>query len=190
MHKKLSVALILLSSLFFSCTNKLYLKKIIAYLNAPTVEAKSKYMAENYRSYFLEKKDSGQDKKSALQSFQNWDGQLNPDIKISQYRVHNKDWLITFNEQNDFSKLIGFPGWKGSMDISFDDAGLIVQTIYIPDSTNPAYKPFLQPAIDWLQKNMPTELNTVYQDHKLVRNEMTAKEWKILLQAWREKDKK
>ena len=97
-------------------------------------------MSENYRSFFMKKDGEGKDKKTALKDFTNWDGQLHPDVKILRHTSNDSTWFVHFNEQNDFSKLIGYPGWKGSMSITFDTAGLIRETIYFPDSTNPPYK--------------------------------------------------
>jgi hypothetical protein len=75
------------------------------------------------------------------------------------------------------------------MSITFNTKGLILETIYIPDSTNPSYKSWLQPALDWLEKNMPGELNTVYHDKRLVKNEVAANKWKVLLKTWRDRKK-
>ena len=38
-------------------------------------------MAENYHSFFMEKKGSGEDKEAALESFKNWMGLLHPGCK-------------------------------------------------------------------------------------------------------------
>ena len=100
---------------------------------------------------------------------------------------YNKDqnkWTVTFNEQNDFSKLIGFPGWKATAIITVNSAGLIEEMIYIPDPANPSYKKWLQPAIDWLQLNYPVELADVYKNDKLVKTEATARKWVSLLKKW------
>ena len=121
---------------FYSCTNNVYLDKITRYLNAPSTELKAKLMADNYRSYFMKKEGKGDDKTASLTSFHNWDGQLNPDVKILRHQSKDNIWFVQFNEQNDFSKLIGFPGWKGSMSVTFDSNGLIAETIYFPDSTH------------------------------------------------------
>ena len=166
------------------CTRNDFLDKINSYLNASTVDEKSKYMAAGFRSFFITKQGTGKSKLEALQSFQNWDGPLHPDIKIINYSFHDSVWQVTFNEQNDFSKPIGYPGWKGTTTFTFNAEGLIEEAIYFPDSANLSYKPFLQPALDWLQKNMPGELNEVYQDNKLVQTEATAKKWRLLLQQW------
>ena len=57
--------------------------------------------------------------------------------------------------------------------------------IYIPGDTNPNYKKWLQPAVDWLQKNRPDELSEVYRDGKLIQTSETAMKWVSLLQLWR-----
>ena len=185
MKKLLLNNLILLSAIFFySCANKVYLDKIDAYLNASSVETKAKYMSDNYRSFFMKKEGEGNDKLAYLKDFNDWDGQLNPDVKVLQHQSKDNVWLVQFIEQNDFSKLIGFPGWKGSMSVAFDANGLINETIYFPDSTNPSYKKWLQPALDWLRINFPNELNEVYQNNKPVKTEFAANKWKDLLRKW------
>jgi hypothetical protein len=169
---------------FVSCTNRVCLHRIETYLNAHTAETKGKYIAESYRSFFMEKKGEGKNKNEALQSFLNWDAPLNPDIHILNYSKNGNTWKVEFNEQNDFSKLIGFPGWKGTEMIRFNSERMIDEMIYIPDDTNPNYKKWLQPAVDWLQKNKPTELTGVYKDGKLIQTSETAKKWVGLLQLW------
>lgn len=166
------------------CSRNAYLDKINSYLNASTVAEKSQYMADSFHSFFISKQGAGETKSEALQSFQNWDGPLHPDIKIIHYSFHDNVWQVTFNEQNDFSKPIGFPGWKGTTRFTFNAESLIEETIYVPDSTNLSYKPFLQPALNWLKKNMPNELSEVYQNNKLVQTEVTANKWRLLLKQW------
>ncbi|HEY6976401.1 MAG TPA: hypothetical protein VH396_08925 [Chitinophagaceae bacterium] len=168
-----------------SCTQKTYLRKITEYLNASTVDEKARFMADNYHSYFMEATGEGENKNASLQSFQNWDAPLHPQIDITSYTVDKNIWKVKFNEQNDFSKLISFPGWKGTEVITFNSQKLIEQTVYIPDSTNPSYKKWLQPAVDWLQITMPDSLVTVYQNGRLIQNEESAKKWMRLLKQWK-----
>jgi len=148
------------------------------------METKEKYMAEDYRSFFMEKKGEGQNKWQALQSFLNWDAPLHPDVHILNHKKSGNTWKVEFNEQNDFSKLIGFPGWKGTEIIRFNRKKMIDEMIYIPDETNPNYKNWLQPAADWLQKNRPIQFREVYKDGKVIRTSETAKKWISLLQLW------
>ena len=190
--KRIQVQIALLlcccSAFCISCTTHKYIKTAKAYFNAYTVENKSKYMAADYRSYFLGKQGEGSGKQSALQSFQQWDAPLHPDIKILQSHFEGNEGAFQINEQNDFSKLINFPGWKATTHVKFNADGLITEMIYIPDSTNPDYKQWLRPAIDWLQKQKPGDLNQVYKNGKLVQNETTAKQWVELLKAWKKYD--
>jgi len=167
-----------------SCTNKVYLHRIETYLNANSIEIKREYMAADYHSFFIEKKGAGKDKNEALQSFLNWDAPLNPEVHILNYSKDGDTWKVEFNEQNDFSKLIGFPGWKGTEMIRFNSERMIDEMIYIPDDSNPNYKKWLQPALDWLQKNKPAELTEVYKDGRLIQTSETAKKWVSLLQLW------
>ena len=109
---------------------------------------------------------------------------MHPNIKILSYSFHDSVWTVEVNEQNDFSKPIGFPGWKGTITFVFNSKDLIQETIYVPDSTNLSYKPYLQPALDWLRINKPAELSEVYQNDKLVQTEASANKWRLLLKEW------
>jgi hypothetical protein len=175
--------------LIFSCTQKTYVKKIDRYLNASTVEAKGKLMAPGYHSFFAEKKGEGENKTAALKSFMEWDGPLHPDVKILSYSLSNDVWTVQFNEQNDFSKLVGYPGWKGKGLFRFGPKKQLIEFVYLPDSTNPSYGPYLKPAVDWLQANRPKELAEVYQKKRLIQTNASALQWVVLLQAWRAQTK-
>jgi len=177
--------LTLFASLQLCCNDKSYLKKIDSYLNAATIQGKSQYLAENYHHFFLNKVGEGKNKGEALKSFMQWDGPMHPDIRINSYTVNDSVWTVKFLEQNDFTKLIGFPGWKGTMTFTFDSKGFIAETYYVPDGDNPPYKPYLSPALEWLRKNKPQELNEVYQDNRLIQTEITANKWRELLKQWK-----
>ena len=69
----------------------------------------AKFMADDFHSYFIEKKGTGKNKNASLQSFQNWDAPLHPQINIFKYKHYKNVYTVMFNEQNDFSKLIDFP---------------------------------------------------------------------------------
>ena len=142
-------------------------------------------MAEDFRSYFMDKSGKGKTRSEALNSFLNWDGPLHPDVKILHYRIKGDSCIVYFNEQNDFSKPIGYPGWKGSMVFRFNSMKQIRESIYIPDSTNSSFKPYLQPALDWMAKNKPNELSRIYQNNRLVQNGETAVLWRELLKEWK-----
>ena len=60
-----------------TCTNNKNLE-ITSYLNASDTAEKSRYMADNFHSFFMSKEGTGKNKTQALQSFQNWDGQCTP----------------------------------------------------------------------------------------------------------------
>jgi hypothetical protein len=181
---------LLIAFAFLSCSTNIYLHRIKVYLNASTAKTKSKYLSEDYHSFFEEKKGEGKNKTAAIKSFLEWDAPLHPDIQILNYTVNGNEWKVKFNEQNDFTKPIGFPGWKGTEIIRFNSRKEIEEVFYIPDPDNPPYKKWLQPAVNWLQKNKPEELNEVYKDEKLVQTSETAKKWAVLLQFWQKETSK
>jgi hypothetical protein len=183
MKTNFAIAFLLIS--LVSCTNKIYLHRIETYLNASTAETKGKFMAEDYRSFFLEKQGVGKSKAQALQSLLNWDAPLHPDVHILIYTTNGNTWKVEFNEQNDFSKLISFPGWRGTEMIRFNSQKMIDEMVYIPDDKNPDYKKWLHPAVEWLQKNKPDELNEVYKGGKLIQTAESATKWVRLLELWR-----
>jgi len=119
-----------------------------------------------------------------LQSFLNWDAPLHPDVTVTSYKVDADTWTVQFLEQNDFSKLIGFPGWKGTETIIFNGKKKIHEVLYVPDDDNPPYKKWLQPAVDWLQQNKSDELSEVYKGGKLIQTSKTASKWVELLHLW------
>jgi hypothetical protein len=185
MQKKICVILIL-TTFLSACNNKIYIERATAYMNASNPEDKSKYMAEGFRSYFAENgKGDGKNREQVLTSFMEWDGPMHPDIPIQKYTRRKDTFTVYFVEKNDFTKLIGYPGWKGKAEFVFDSKKMIEEYIYYPDSTNASYKPYLQPAIIWLQKNKSEELAEVYRNGKLVQNEEAAKHWIRLLNEWK-----
>ncbi|HMG67997.1 MAG TPA: hypothetical protein VK588_09930 [Chitinophagaceae bacterium] len=177
------ISLLLIS--FLSCTNRIYLHRIKGYFNSDNIKSRGRWLSEDCHSYFIEKKGDGEDKVSALNSFLNWDAPLHPDLRILNYTVKGNICTIEFNEQNDFSKLIQYPGWKGTEIIRFNSKKLIDQVIYIPANDNPDYKTWLKPAVDWLQNKYPDEIIEIYKGGKLIKNPVTARKWVLLLQRWR-----
>jgi len=182
-HMKIFLV-IFLSSALSSCTSKSYLHRIKIYLNASTSHSKGRYLSDDFRSFFLERKGDGKNKAAALQSFLNWDGPLHPDVTLINYNADGNKWTVEFVEQNDFSKLIGFPGWKGTETIIFNGKKKIREVLYVPDEDNPPYKKWLQPAVDWLQQNKSHELGEVYQGGKLIQSPEAARKWVELLRLW------
>ena len=79
-----------------SCTSNTYLHRIETYLNAHTPEMKGKYMAEEYHSFFMEKKGEGESKSQALQSFLEWDAPLHTDIHILNYTTNGNTINLNF----------------------------------------------------------------------------------------------
>ena len=170
--------------------NETRLVNLRAFLNAPDAKTRGTFMAGDYHFYFNAKEGDGGSKEKSLASYDNWDGPLHPDIKIRDYRVEGDVWTISTIELNDFAKLIGYPGWKATETITFDDANLVREVIYVPvESGN--YKTYLQPALEWLKDNEPDALLQVYDvdNDRLIKTTASAIKWVELLKEWREATK-
>jgi hypothetical protein len=157
------------------------------FLNAASADARGKLMAEDYHFYFNQRTGDGGSKEKSLESFENWDEPLHPDIKILDHRVDGDVWTITIVELNDFAKLIGFPGWKATETITFDDANRIREVIYVPVEGGKDYREYLNPALHWLKANKPDDLKDVYDldKRRLIQTNASAKKWVALLKEWR-----
>src|SRR5579872_4165062 len=103
MHKK-SYFLFILTVFLTACSNKIYLERASAYMNASNPEQKSKYMADGFRSYFFEDgKGDGKNKDQVLNSLMKWDGPMHPDIPIQKYTRTGDTFTVYFIEKNDFT---------------------------------------------------------------------------------------
>ena len=169
---------------FFSCQNKIYLHRIETYLNSSTPKSKGRYLSDDFRSFFLEKKGEGKNKATALRSFVNWDAPLHPDITITKWTVRGNTWIVDFNEQNDFRNSLAFRDGRGL------SGSVLILRKYIPNPDNPSHKPWLQPAVEWLEQHRPNDLNEVYINGKLVQTSETARKWVDLRQLWRKKTRR
>jgi len=67
---------------------------------------------------------------------------------------------------------------------------MIYEAVYIPNPDNPSHKPWLQPAVEWLEQHRPNDLNEVYINGKLVQTSETARKWVDLRQLWRKKTRR
>jgi hypothetical protein len=171
--------------------DKTRLENLTAFLNASSADARGKLMADDYRFYFNERKGDGGSKEKSLESFDNWDGPLHPDVRILEHEADGDVWTVTIVERNDFAKLIEFPGWKATETITFDDANRVREVIYIPIQGGKDYREYLHPALDWLAANRPDDLKKVYDLDKkrLIQTRASAKKWVELLTEWREATK-
>jgi hypothetical protein len=166
-----------------------YLKTINATLKCKTIDQLLTFYAEDYRFYFIRKEGEGTSKAKAVKGLE-WDYALHPDLSLLEVVSQDKgEVVVRFHEENDFTKLLGFPGWDANMKYTFDEKGLIREKIYYPNTTAPDYVNYFKPAVEWLKENKPTELNEVYKDKKLIQNAESAKKWVELLKEWRKATK-
>ncbi|MEQ8927195.1 MAG: hypothetical protein RLO81_15345 [Fulvivirga sp.] len=125
--------------------------------------------------------------KSQLANLLKWDYALNPDRQILEFIKLARDTVILRSkEENDFSKLIKYPGWESVNTYVIDERGLIKLQLYQPRNET-SYKPYLKPAIEWLVAHDSLRLAEVYdlKDKALIQDSVSATKWIKLLREWR-----
>ncbi|QSE99144.1 hypothetical protein [Fulvivirga lutea] len=144
------------------------------------------YLAEDYQLYFGSVKGKGMSK-SKLAELLRWDYALNPDRQILEFIKLSSDTVILRSkEENDFSKLIKYPGWESVNTYIIDKSGLIKLQLYQPKNEI-SYKPYLEPAIACLAVNDSLRLAEVYdsENKRLIQDSISAVKWTGLLREWR-----
>ena len=154
------------------------------YLSAPALEAASALLAPEYRIWFGERSGAGTDRAAAIAMLQ-WDFALNPYHRIDEMTVNDGTVVVRVHEENDFSRLIGFPGWNATSTFTVDENGLITSQVYVPDPAQADWRPYLEPALTWIRTNRPGVLERIYPGGKLAQTADAAREWVAVLKAWR-----
>ena len=155
------------------------------YLSAPTLAAAAALLSPEYQISFGETTAAGVDRAAAVDMLQ-WDFALNPYRRIDDITVNAQGAVVVrVHEENDFSRLIGFPGWNATSTFTVDANGLITSQHYVPDPRQTDWRPYLEPALQWLRQNRPEVLARIFPDGKLVRTAEAAREWVSVLKAWR-----
>ncbi len=144
-----------------------------------------KQLSEDYRLYFRKIEGSGINKE-ILSKMLDWDYNLNASKKILDTAYLSKDSIVLLShEENDFSRLIGFPGWKSENTFTITDNKIDLQLYKPVDEIN--YKPYLEPAIHWLLENDSLGLIKIYNLQKglLIQDSIAAGRWVKLLTKWK-----
>jgi len=89
------------------------------------------------------------------------------------------------HEENDFSRLIDFPGWDSSSTFLVDEDGQIAWQVYVPEPGQPEWRPYLEPALAWIREHRADALPVIFPDGKLGRSEEAARLWVSVLREWR-----
>jgi hypothetical protein len=144
-------------------------RTVRGYLGAQSPEEAAGFLAAGYRPRLLE-----------------WDTLLHPRRTISLMAVNEDAAVVVIHEDNDFSRLIGHPGWDGTVTYTFGAGGGIAASHFTPmPGKNPSWKPYLEPALPWLREHRGAELAAVYPDGHLAQTADAAKTWARILREWR-----
>jgi hypothetical protein len=154
------------------------------YLHARTLGEASSVLAPDYTLWFDERKGAGIDRASAIHMLQ-WDYALHARHRLDHLQVAGNQVIATVHEDNDFSLLIGFPGWDATSIFVTDPAGRIACQLYIPKPGQPDWRPYLDAPLAWIREHYPELLPRIFPNGQLARSADAAQEWVTVLRAWR-----
>jgi hypothetical protein len=190
--KHLIIFLILFS--FFSCTqkeSKKELESLNLVLDAYKAQTKEEFLNKlsgDYRLFFEAYAGDGISK-NELSSMFDWDYSLNPSRTVLDTIYFDEDSVvIRSTEQNDFSRLMGYPGWISQNHFNIENGKIYRQLYRSLDTAE--YQTYLKPALEWLLENDSVALVKVYNLNDSALKEMNAenaKIWKNLLSKWKNK---
>ncbi|HKY04665.1 MAG TPA: hypothetical protein VJQ56_07245 [Blastocatellia bacterium] len=154
------------------------------YISAKDREAKLAMLSPDYRIWFGKREGPGMTKPEAARMLE-WDFALNPRHRIEEVKVAGRDVVVRIHEDNDFSLLIGYPGWDAVSTYTVDESGLITSQLYVPKEGQPDWKPYLERALPWLREHRAEALARIYPNNRLSRTSESAREWVKQLRDWR-----
>lgn len=154
------------------------------YLDARTHAEAVGRLAPQYRLWFGEKKGEGMSREAAAKMLE-WDFALRPRHQIHSIEVHGDTVVVRQHEDNDFSRLIGFPGWDATSTYTVDEQGRITSQLYVPAEGQPAWRPYLDEPLVWIRANEPDVLERIFPNGRLAQSKDDAAQWVRVLTAWR-----
>jgi hypothetical protein len=154
------------------------------YLSATSREEALGLLSPDYRLWFESRTGKGMPKDEVARMLE-WDFALNPIHRVEKLEVDGHQVRVTAHEDNDFSLLIGFPGWDAASTFTVSEGGLITSQVYVPRKGQPAWKPYLEKALPWLREHHAGELEQIYPNNRLKQTAESAAQWGRLLRAWR-----
>lgn len=154
-----------------------------SYLASRTLDEALSALAPEYRLWFGARSGEGMDRAGAAKMLE-WDYALHPRHRVDSISIDGSEVTAQVHEDNDFSLLIGFPGWDAKSTYTLDERGRIVSQLYVP--TGPTeWRPYLDAPLAWLREHRPDALARVFPNGKLSQTRESALEWVELLRAWR-----
>jgi hypothetical protein len=154
------------------------------YFSAKDRETALGLLSPDYKIWFGKREGAGIPKQEVARMLE-WDFALNPQRRIEEMRVNGSEVVVRAHEDNDFSLLIGYPGWDAVSTFTVDKAGLIASQLYVPKEGQPAWKPYLEKALPWLREHRAEVLARIYPNNRLSQTSESAREWVKNLKDWR-----
>lgn len=153
------------------------------YLAARTPAARMRFLAPSYRFWFMTREGSG--KTAAEHLKPGWDSELHDTLRPDSIGVDGDHVVARVHEDNDFSRLIGHPGWDATITFTIDDRGRIATEFYEPRPGAPSWRPYLDAALPWLQQHRSAALARTFPGGRLVETRASARAWRSMLRDWR-----
>jgi hypothetical protein len=157
---------------------------VVDYLTADTLEEALACLSPEYRLWFETREGAGLSKSEVAEMLQ-WDFALHPKRRFSPVRREDGAYVFEVHEENDFSRLIDFPGWDAVSSFWLDEAGLIKGQLYVPRAGQPEWRPYLEPALPWLREHRAGELERIFPQGRLHQSAEAARRWVKVLADWR-----
>jgi hypothetical protein len=154
------------------------------YLSAKTLDDALSALAPDYHLWFGKREGAGMDRASVAKMLE-WDFALAPRHRIDRIDVSGDTVTVQVHEDNDFSLLIGFPGWDATSTYIIDAQHHIASQLYVPREGQPEWRPYLDKPLAWITEHHPDALPRIFPNGKLAQTRASALEWVSLLGQWR-----
>jgi hypothetical protein len=146
--------------------------------------ARQDLLADEFRMWFETKEGDGTTKAELADNA--WDDALHARSRIVALHAEGRTVTVQAHEDNDFSLLLGYPGWDPTITYEVSPEGRITSALYLPRGGAPSWRASLDAALPWLREHRADSLVRIYPDGKLVRTRETALEWVQVLRDWRQ----
>ena len=140
-------------------------------------------LAPDYGLWFGTRSGDGLDR-ARVATMLEWDFALHPRHRVNAITSLGSEVTAQVHEDNDFSLLIGFPGWDATSTFAVDEHGRIASQLYVPAGAT-EWRPYLDAPLAWIREHHPEALPRIFPNGRLAQTRDSAREWVSLLRAWR-----
>lgn len=183
-----SATLVALIALAGGCaTTHPHQRTLDAYLaarQAGDIDAARRHLAPDARIWFGEKTGPGRPK-TLTGGWGAWDIEMHAVNTYDDVAITDETIAATFHERNDFSRLIGFPGWRSRSTFWLDEHDRISEQLYEPLPQHPPQSACFDAPLEWARQHRPDVLAEIYPDDQFAPSTETARRWRELLIDWR-----